>query len=312
MIDPLSSIVTLLQPKAAFSKVVHAAGKWRIRREEIGNPFYCVVLEGNCEFTLKGEESIYLTAGDFVLVPEAHAFTVASSHPLALTEADTVPIKTAASTYFVGEAEQELNAHLLIGHCQFEAPDSKILVSLLPKLVHLREAKRLTTLVELVIEESLAQRPGRDSVLARLLEILLIEAFRTKMDTPEVPGLLVGLADERLAIAIRKIHQDVSQSWTIDELAKEASLSRSAFFQRFSKAVGCTPMEYVIAWRMAIAKDLLRRQKYTMATIAERIGYQSASAFSSAFSKHTGQPPSKFLLENNLAVRASNIEFVSE
>jgi AraC-like DNA-binding protein len=261
------------------------------------------VLEGNCEFTLKGDEPIYLTAGDFVLVPEAHAFTVASSHAPALDEADTVPIKTAASTYFVGEAEQELNAHLLIGHCQFEAPDSKILVSLLPKLVHLREAKRLTTLVELVIEESLAQHPGRDSVLARLLEILLIEAFRTKMDTPEVPGLLVGLADERLAIAIRKIHQDVSKAWTIDQLAKEASLSRSSFFQRFSKAVGYTPMEYVIAWRMAIAKDLLRRQTFTMATIAERIGYQSASAFSSAFSKHTGQAPSKFLVEDGLVER---------
>ncbi|WP_201615868.1 AraC family transcriptional regulator [Psychrobacter immobilis] len=298
--DPLSNIVTLLKPKAAFSKIVHAAGTWRIRREEIGNPFYCVVLAGSCEFALKGDEPIYLTAGDFVLVPEAHAFTVTSSHPPALNEADTVPIKTAASTYFVGEAERALNAHLLIGHCQFETPDSKLLVSLLPKLVHLREAKRLTTLVELVIEESLAQRPGREVVLARLLEILLIEAFRTKMDTPEVPGLLVGLADERLAIAIRKIHQDVSQSWTIDQLAKEATLSRSAFFQRFSKAVGYTPMEYVIAWRMAIAKDLLRRQTFTMATIAERIGYQSASAFSSAFKKHTGLSPSKFLSEDDL------------
>jgi len=301
MMDPLSSIVTLLKPKADFSKVVQAAGTWRIRREEIGNPFFCVVLKGSCEFTLKGDEPICLTSGDFVLVPEAHAFIVTSSQPPLLEEADTVPIKTAASTYFVGETECELNAHLLIGHCQFEAPDSKILVSLLPNLVHIREATRLTTLVELVIEESLTQRPGRESVLARLLEVLLIEAFRTKMDTPDVPGLLVGLADERLAIAIRKIHQDVSQSWTVNQLAKEASLSRSTFFQRFSKAVGCTPMEYVITWRMAVAKDLLRRQTYTMTTIAERVGYQSASAFSTAFSKHTGQPPSKFLLEANLA-----------
>lgn len=112
--------------------------------------------------------------------------------------------------------------------------------------------------------------------------------------SPNVPGLLVGLADERLAIAIRRIHQDVSQSWTVAQLAKEAALSRSAFFQRFSKAVGFTPLEYVTAWRMAIAKDLLRQKSHTMAYIAEQIGYQSASAFSSAFSKHTGQSPSKF------------------
>ncbi|TXR54918.1 AraC family transcriptional regulator [Reinekea thalattae] len=304
MSDPLSSIVNLLQPKADFSKVLHAAGTWRIRREEIGNPFYCVVLDGRCEFTLQGDEPIALTAGDFILVPEAHNFTVSSSPPPALNMPDSVPVKTAANRFFAGDESRELNAHLLIGHCQFASPDSNLLVSLLPKLVHICAATKLTTLVELVIEESLAQRPGRDSVLSRLLEILLIEAFRTQMNTPDAPGLLVGLADERLAVAIRKIHQDVNQAWTIEQLAKEASLSRSAFFQRFSKAVGCTPMEYIIRWRMAIAKDLLRQQNYSMATIAERIGYQSASAFSSAFSKYVGQPPSKYIEET--ASQAAN------
>lgn len=217
-----------------------------------------------------------------------------STTPPSANERYSVPVQTAPGIYVVGEEDYSLNSHLLVGHCEFRAPDSRILVALLPKVVHIRKATRLTTLVELVIEESREQRPGREPVLARLLEVLLIEAFRTKMDTPSVPGLLVGLADERLAAAIRRIHEDVSQSWTVAQLAQESALSRSAFFQRFSDSVGYTPMEYVTVWRMTIAKDLLRRRPFAMAEIAERVGYKSASAFSSAFKKYTGQSPSKF------------------
>lgn len=129
---------------------------------------------------------IYLTTGDFVLVPEAHSFAVASSLPPALDTADLVSIKTAPNTYFVGEKASELNAYLLIGHCQFKALNSNLLISLLPKIIHIQAATRFTTLVELIIEESLAQPPSRDSVMARLIELLLIGAFRTKVDTPDV------------------------------------------------------------------------------------------------------------------------------
>jgi len=294
MLDPLSNIVMLLQPLATFSKVVNAAGAWRVRREEIGHPFYCVVLEGACELTLDSKETLILEAGDFVLVPEVLGFTVESVMSKLPDKAYSEPAETALNTYLVGTEGGSQNAKLLVGHCEFISPDSSILLALLPKLIHIHQAKRLTALVELVIEESREQRPGRELILARLLEVLMIEAFRAKMDTPDIPGLLVGLADERLAAAIRKIHQDVSQSWTVDQLAKEAALSRSAFFQKFSKAIGCTPLEYVVVWRMAIAKDLLRRGSHSMAEIANQIGYQSASAFSSAFSKYTGQSPSKF------------------
>jgi AraC-like DNA-binding protein len=293
--DPLSNIVTLLQPQAAFSKVVRTAGLWRIKRDDMGTPFYCVVLDGSCNFTLNGETSMTLVAGDFILVPESLGFVLSSITPLPIDEQDSSPVKIESGSYSVGDQSQPMNAHLLVGHCSFSAPDAKILTSLLPRLVHIHQATRLTTLVELVIEESREQRPGKDSILARLLEILLIEAFRTKMDSPDVSGLLVGLADERLAIAIRKIHQDISKSWTVAELAKESALSRSAFFQRFHHAVGCTPLEYVITWRMAIAKALLRKQSHTLADIAEQIGYKSTSAFSTAFSKYTGQSPSKFI-----------------
>jgi AraC-like DNA-binding protein len=129
------------------------------------------------------------------------------------------------------------------------------------------------------------------------VEVLLIEALRfaPREDTP--PGLLRGLADVRLAAAMRHIHGDPARSWTVAQLAKKAALSRSAFFERFTRAVGLPPMEYLLAWRMAVAKDLLRRDDMGLAEVAERVGYGSASTFSTAFSRHVGQPPSRYARE---------------
>ncbi|MDX3774917.1 AraC family transcriptional regulator [Chromatiaceae bacterium AAb-1] len=294
MIDPLSEIVSLLNPQVAFSKMVHGAGAWRIKRENTGDPFYCVVINGECGLTVDNGEQRHLTAGDFVLIPEAFDFTFTSTEPAPGEELHSLPEAMSPGEFRVGDKEQAANVHLLVGHCRFDSLDAKILVSLLPKLIHISKATRLTKLVEMVIEESIQRLPGHVKVLGHLLEVLLIEAFRTKINTSAVPGLLVGLADERLAGAIRTMHQNVGQAKTVVQLARAAAMSRSAFFHRFSQAVGVTPMEYQTAWRMTIAKDLLKKQSYSMAEIAERVGYQSASAFSLAFTKYTGISPSKF------------------
>jgi transcriptional regulator GlxA family with amidase domain len=131
-------------------------------------------------------------------------------------------------------------------------------------------------------------------VLTRLVEVLLIEALRSTSGEDAPPGLLRGLADARLAPAIRQMHGQLARSWTVAELANPAALSRSAFFERFTRTVGLPPMEYLLAWRMAVAKDLLRRQDLGISEIAERVGYGSASTFSTAFSRHVGQAPSRY------------------
>lgn len=154
--------------------------------------------------------------------------------------------------------------------------------------------ERLSALVKLVGDEASDRRSGRELVLARLVEVLLIEALRSKPDEDAPPGLLRGMADSRMAAAMRHIHGDPTRSWTVAQLAKKVALSRSAFFDRFTRAVGLPPMEYLLAWRMALAKDLLRREDIGLAEVAERVGYGSASTFSMAFSRHVGQPPSRY------------------
>ena len=303
MIDPLAEVVTLLQPGASYSKVVSAAGAWRVCRSEPGRPFYCVIMEGACRLHHDALGAITLEAGDFVLIPSAHGFATSSIEPEPPLNLSTRPVQLPSGEYRLGVQDVDADVRMLIGHCTLGSPDADLLISLLPRLVHVRDEPRLTTLVQLVIEESRERRPARDMILSRLIEVLLIEALRSSKGSDASPGLVRGLADCRLAAAIRGMHEQPSRQWTVAELAKEAALSRSAFFERFSRAVGVAPMEYLLAWRMAVAKNLLRHREAGIAEIAERVGYSSASTFSVAFARHVGMPPARYAREQPHALQ---------
>lgn len=297
MTDPLAEIVTLLQPRAPFSKVVGAAGRWRVQRTMGGQPFYFVILEGASRLEVDGHDPINLEQGDFVLIPAAYHFGLSSCEPPP-QDVVTTPVAMLNGQLRLGLQEGPAEVAMLVGHCVFGSPDAALLVPLLPRLVHIRGEKRLANLVQMVSDESRAQRPAREVILERLLEVLLIEAFRSMTGSPTSQGLVQGLADERLSVAIRRMHESPKRDWTIAQLAKEAALSRSAFFERFNRVVGLAPMAYLLAWRMALAKRLLRENGVALGEIAEHVGYRSASAFSVAFTRHVGIPPSRYARED--------------
>ena len=294
MTDPLTDVVGLLQPGARFSKVVAGAGAWQVRRADAGLPFYAVVLEGGCRLAVDGQPALTLQAGDFVLVPAAQPFTNSSIEPPAPDAPDTQPQPQPDGSYRVGTVDGPPDVRLLVGHCTFGSPDAALLVSLLPRQLHVRGEPRLTALVQLVVDETRSERPAREEVMARLLEVLLIEALRSAPGTADAPGLVRGLADARLAAALRCVHEAPAQAWTVASLARAAALSRSAFFERFSRTVGMAPMSYLLAWRMALARQMLRHGALAMAEIAEQVGYSSVSTFGVAFTRHVGMPPGRY------------------
>ncbi|AMV48428.1 AraC family transcriptional regulator [Paraburkholderia caribensis] len=302
MIDPLAEVVTLLQPVARHSKLVVGAGRWHIRRSDAGQPFYCAVLEGACLLVVDGRETIELRAGDFTLVPEAYGVAMSSITPLPADAPETVPVALSAGEFRIGDQSGLPDLRVLAGHCSFGSADANLLVSLLPRVVHVRGEPRLATLVQLVREEFGDRRPAREVILAHLLEVLLIEALRSTTGTSASPGLVRGLADQRLAVTLRRMHESPAKAWSVAELAKEAALSRSVFFERFTRAVGVAPMAYLLTWRMALAKNMLRRSGCNVAEIAERVGYRSASAFSVAFTRHVGLPPARYGRERAVPV----------
>ncbi len=293
--DPLSQVVGLLRPRAVFANVISGKGAWAVRYREYGRPSFCIVLEGGCRLAVDGHPPFAIAAGDFILLPATPAFTLSSGDD-APTPAQSNPdaLPSDGSEVRHGDRDGAPDMRSLGGAFVFDGNDPALLVSLLPAVVHVHGASRLSQLVAMVADETVAPRPGSTFALSRLVELLLIEAMRATSARDAPPGLLRGLGDERLAIALKQMHTRFDHPWTVAQLADAAALSRSSFFDRFTRTVGVAPMEYLLGWRMEIAKDLLRRGALQTGEIAERIGYGSASAFSAAFSRHVGLAPSRY------------------
>lgn len=302
MRDPLSEIIALLKPRAVFSKGITGAGRWAVRYPPFGHPGFCAITKGRCRLAVDGEAPIVLEEGDFLLLPATPAFTMGSvelASPISIDLEVLLAAPDGEKRH--GRPDGEPDMRQAGGYFFFDAPDASLFVSLLPRMMLVRGAVRLTQLVHLLGDEAARADVGRDLILQRLAEILLIEALRSAPVAHGPPGLLRGLADPRIALALKHMHAEVGRPWTVQALAEHAAMSRSAFFDRFHQTVGMRPMEYLMTWRMALAKDLLQRQELSLDAIAEKIGYGSASTFSTAFSRHVGVPPGRFARAGQIA-----------
>ena len=284
--DPLSEIVTLLKPHAVVSKPITGRGRWGVSYEAYHRPGFCLILRGKCWL-----DERLLEAGDFVLLPSSPAFALRSQRGVPCRP--VLPSSGAVHHGSAGEPDVEMFG----GTFEVAPPHAPQLLELLPGLVHIRarerDTSRLQTLARLLRDELAAERPGRDLISERLLEVMLIEGLRWGQESLP-PGLLNGMRDPAVATTLRSMHADVRHPWTVAELAGHASLSRSAYAKRFTEAVGCAPREYLSRWRMTLAQDALARGGTTLERVAEMIGYESASAFSTAFRRRVGCAPGAF------------------
>jgi AraC-like DNA-binding protein len=300
--EPLADVITLLGPRAVGTKVIQGAGRWAVRRPRMDLADFGLVLIGECWLEVDGHNPVRLATGDFVLMPANPGFTIASDlacEVVSLNAQEALACQAGEVRH--GDPDLEADFKLLGGYFQLESVNRGLLSGLLPTLVHIQAsdpaARRLKPTIDSIVEEALADRPGRDLVVDRLIEVLLVEALRFRsegVDAIVQPGLLAGLADPLLARSLRRLHGDVAHAWSVEELAREAGLSRSAFSERFGQKVGVPPMQYLIEWRMALAKAMLQRDTPPLEAVAAAVGYQSASAFSTAFRREVGSPPSHF------------------
>lgn len=301
MTDPLTEVVQLLQPRAVLANIISGKGDWAVRYSEYGHPGFCIMLEGSCLLTVDGHEPITLSEGDFVLLPTTPAFTLSSFGPALPVFIDPKVVPGGQGERRHGEPNGAPDMRSLGGAFMFDRADPGLLVSLLPRVVHVQGSARLAQLVQMVGDEYESQKPGSEYMLSRLAGMLLIEAMRSTASGNAPPGLLRGLGDERLALALKQMHAHVDRDWTVNDLAQVAALSRSAFYERFTRTVGVAPMAYLLGWRMEIAKQFLRHEGLPVAKVAERVGYGSASTFSVAFSRHVGQSPSRYACSGKIA-----------
>ncbi|WP_240794357.1 AraC family transcriptional regulator [Azoarcus sp. DD4] len=288
-----------------LANIISGKGDWAVRYSEYGHPGFCIMLEGSCLLTVDGHEPITLSEGDFVLLPTTPAFTLSSFGPALPVFIDPKVVPGGQGERRHGEPNGAPDMRSLGGAFMFDRADPGLLVSLLPRVVHVQGSARLAQLVQMVGDEYESQKPGSEYMLSRLAGMLLIEAMRSTASGNAPPGLLRGLGDERLALALKQMHAHVDRDWTVNDLAQVAALSRSAFYDRFTRTVGVAPMAYLLGWRMEIAKQFLRHEGLPVAKVAERVGYGSASTFSVAFSRHVGQSPSRYACSGKIAPEPS-------
>ena len=152
--------------------------------------------------------------------------------------------------------------------------------------------------IRMALAEVSEKRPGGDTVLTKLSELMFIDVLRRYIETlpPHKTGWLAGLRDPLIGKALALIHDQPAHHWTIDTLAKQSGMSRTVFAERFTELVGIPSMNYLTKWRMQVASELLMGSNANLARIAADIGYESEAAFSRAFKRLFGVPPSAWRL----------------
>lgn len=297
--DPFVDLIRLLQPCATRWRRIEASGRWAVSFPKRNDLLFASVLKGECLLLRPAQRPLPIAAGDFVLIRTNLPFSFASDSRTTPQDSEKAFAKLEKQVIKVGKGKQR-PVTLVGGRFLFETANENLLTSLLPSLVHIsakhKPIRRIQSLLRMNAAESLYPKPGSDFVIPRLMELLLIEILRDRRLHEEAPaaGLLQGLADPVVAPALQAIHGNIAGDWTVAKLAKIAGVSRSAFALRFRSSLGTGPIEYLQDWRMAVAKNELRQGRKSISEIAFAIGFQSASAFSTAFSKRIGCSPRHF------------------
>ncbi len=251
---------------------------WTREFDEPTRATFHLVRRGEC-FLRSADIESHLATGDFVFLEPGRR------HTLSDRAADGSP--------------SSIETVLLCGYCTLDAPTGHPLVEALRSLTIVRadELERQTWLkstLEQLSAEYLAETPGSEVVVDRLTEVLLVELIRIHFSRSETGGFIRALYDKPIAKTLALMHAQPAEDWTLEGLAREAAMSRSAYAARFKELVGQTMFEYLTAVRMQRAQALLRESGLSLTAIAARVGYSSRLAFSKAFKRLTGLTPSRY------------------
>ena len=260
---------------------------------------YHLVIEGRCEAAVPGGPAVSAGAGDLIVIPGGEAHSLGSD--LSRKPVPGGPFVVQRGPDEIPEVRHGGGGAVTKMVCGYLACDSSLfdtVLAALPRLmlVNMSEgpgARWLTSSIRFSIEESATQRAGASTVLAKLSELMFVEAIRRHIESlpPEQTGWLAGLRDRFVGKTLALIHSQPAHGWTVEELAGVVGLSRSALAERFSGLVGQPPMQYLTHWRLQLAANLLRSGNRPAAAIAADVGYDSEAAFNRAFKREMGTAP---------------------
>jgi len=263
---------------------------------------YHAVTAGRCFACLDGGEAVPLEAGEVVLFTSADPHVMSSSAGMRAEPptADMIDIADAGLLPFQINLMNggAVSARLVCGYLACDAKPFNPLLEALPPMIKAGDPRRnnngwLGQFIHFAVAEVTEKRAGSESVLMKLSELMFIDVVRRYIEAlpPQNAGWLAGLRDPAVGKALALIHSRPSFNWTIEGLARQSGTSRTVMAERFMRFVGVPPMHYLAKWRMQVASEMLNRNA-NIASIAAEIGYESEAAFSRAFKKMMGVPPS--------------------
>jgi AraC-like DNA-binding protein len=312
--DALSDVLKSVRLEGAFYINAEFTAPWCIRgkcgqasvQQRLAGADHVVyfhfIAEGGCKVRLAdGTQVLDVAAGDLVLFPQDDRHLMGSDLQLAPLETENLgytPDAAGGDLIQMRHGGGGAATRFVCGYLACNRSVCRPLLDALPRVLRIPvgDAQASALLRELLragVSESSASRPGAASMLAKLSELMFVEALRRYVENlpPQGKGWLAGVRDAQIGRALALLHGDPGRAWTVEELAREVALSRSALAERFAALVGESPIQYLIRWRLALAAQMLRAGREVIARIAERSGYESETAFSRAFRREFGVGP---------------------
>jgi AraC-like DNA-binding protein len=299
--DPLSDVLGSMRVTSALATRIeaHAPWGWRASGEEAGCITFVLLEEGAAHMTIDGNALPEpLRAGDVFILFDSVPYTLSDHAASALVDCTVVEsLRVGNRIRFGGEGERTVFCGGTFAVDQLEAEP---ILTVLPRFLHLNaqqvQGHAFRPVLELLSMELAQQGLASASAIVRLYELLFVHAVRAYAGSGELPsgGWLAAVSDLQLGRAARAMHSRMDEPWTLQSLAQEAAMSRSAFAARFKAIVGQTPLDYLTHWRMRRARQLMRRGTHTLQQAALEVGYDSPSAFSRVFKRVLGISPGAF------------------
>jgi AraC-like DNA-binding protein len=311
-IDVLSDVLSTVRLKGAVFFDVTCTDPWveeTPHGREIVNAVlpgaehlipYHVVTRGACYAGIPGEQQpAHLEAGDIIVFPRGDSHVLTSAWGMRKPPTPSIYQRSPDGLPQIvrrdgGGSEP---THLVCGYLGCDARPFNPLLAALPRVLHIRDREGdapgwLMRLVDLALTESREKRSGGVSILSRVSELMFVEVIRRHLDRIDAgqAGWLAGLRDPHVGHALSLLHEKPGNAWTLEDLAREVGLSRSALAERFTQLVGQPPIQYLAQWRMQVAAGMLSKGSKVMEA-ALNVGYDSEASFSRAFKRMVGVPP---------------------
>ena len=298
--DPLGETLHLLRLTGTFYCRSELTAPWGVDLPAFdGCMMFHIITAGRCWLEIEGEEPRLLQQGSLVLIPDGARHCIRSSRTADAEPLFDIPVERVSDRYEImrygGNGEL---THLTCGVVRFDHVAGQQLIKLLPRVLQIDtwdndEGNWLQSTLRFIAREARELRPGGETVITHLADILIIQAIRSWIDSaPEADrGWLAALRDNQVGKALAAIHRQPEKDWSVDRLAKEVGMSRSGFSARFTNLVGESVMRYLTQWRMQLARAQLQETSDSLSVLADRLGYQSETAFCRAFKRVFGVPP---------------------